>query len=109
LHAPDHPLSCSGFGRAERRLVRQLSGERAQARRARIGADPERTREPLGHDAVTSACVRRSRSRYGAHGCTVASTATSAFADILKYDEVETIRAYVIQRAHDEKARLAAE
>ena len=31
------------------------------------------------------------------------------FANILKYDEVETIRAYVIQRAHDEKARLAAE
>ena len=31
------------------------------------------------------------------------------FANILKYDEVETIRAYVIQRAHDEKARLAAQ
>ena len=31
------------------------------------------------------------------------------FAKILKYDEVETIRAYVIQRAHDEKARLAAQ
>jgi quinohemoprotein ethanol dehydrogenase len=31
------------------------------------------------------------------------------FANILKADEVETIRAYVIQRAHDEKARLAAQ
>jgi len=31
------------------------------------------------------------------------------FADILKYHEVETIRAYVIQRTLDEKARLAAE
>ena len=31
------------------------------------------------------------------------------FGNILKYDEIETIRAYVIQRAHDEKARLAAQ
>ena len=31
------------------------------------------------------------------------------FANILKYDEMETIRAYVIQRAHDEKAKLAAQ
>ena len=31
------------------------------------------------------------------------------FANILKYDELETVRACVIQRAHDEKARLAAQ
>jgi len=31
------------------------------------------------------------------------------FANILKYDEVEAIRAYVIQRAHDAKALLAAQ
>jgi quinohemoprotein ethanol dehydrogenase len=31
------------------------------------------------------------------------------FDGILKQDEMETIRAYVIQRAHDEKARLAAQ
>jgi quinohemoprotein ethanol dehydrogenase len=30
------------------------------------------------------------------------------FDGILKYDEMETIRAYVVQRAHDEKARLAS-
>jgi hypothetical protein len=86
-----------------------LSGERAQARRARIGVAPSARASRSATNAITSACVRRSSSRYGAHGCTVASTATSAFADILKYHEVETIRAYVIQRAHDEKARLAAE
>jgi mono/diheme cytochrome c family protein len=40
---------------------------------------------------------------------TLVNNGMVAFRDILKYDEVETIRAYVIQRAHDEKARLAAE